>query len=1550
MALSIRGMMLLKAITILQLFTLATAQTWNEDFPFQWMTDDFSTSGPQSALWSWTSCMLRTPPFSWNDLSISTNAAFLMANNTACYLTPSNSGSNWVLPAGNTQGVAIQVTMHAGGLIPVMPNYLDVPCCHNRTTKVGIEYGVRDVSYANFDLGETKVQVCGCASYTGSCYPTWVKAYEAWSLGSSVTVPTTNYWWQVTDMDPQSYCGSRPTIGAYCTGGCSTVTTIKSIPGVPGQVTVEVPEMPNGVRLAPTNVSTSVVTLALTAARRFQFFRFGSGRSNNYPGYFNSVHWLLGMRDVAIYLPGQCYDNNVANGDGCDSNNFVEPMCRCSLNTNKFKLSLCNCPAPNSLLTAPGFTFGESSFVNPNTQIVVSGNSSQTRGIAYSKRTTFVLHNCPHQIYNCSDTRIARYLRLSINGTWQSLVQPSFQPCRQEICGADRWIIDLAGLFPPFEYGSTLQFVWWLNPKVGSPGGLLSPNGAVFAASPRMTLNKLVPRVIADEYKFIIAGFTSDVGFASNVRDPESVEIFMYEGTVWGALALTNISSSDPFLTPVDSNCTASLFGEPIRHSCTVRVPAPRFPDNNLYLVARLVHGEIVGDIAPINVTVGSNSFIFWDSEPVIAQDTTKTSVEVDATAIRPDMDIKLFVGELEVPNTEVLRTRTSVHFNLTIPDQSDHFAFPSVGSLIVSYSDGNNQVNTTIARVYPTPVITVDSPSYQYFLENDTLLIFGTGFDTTNASSHHVTLIQNEVENGAKCLVETSQSDHLVCRLQRDSLGSSGLQEGAVFAAIRIYDSVRWQPCLVGFYLPISVFEQVVSPDGVDLSTSPKLQFRLNASLPGRQTPPDWNTVDSIYALLGQLFGISNSTDLFSNFAYKSSSMWTTYDLEIWFTSTTAATIYNQRGIASNFTLMAEIQQIIVDQTGGIYNVTLLSSSVSRIDPSWPYLVFKLTIVNPARISPPTRQEITVVRSVAATLWSISSTGLFGQSRASVDGSGYEFTLYFIDSASRASFLQYKLPINESVTSGQLDSIIASATNNDFSSTFLRGSSYSAPAAMQVDVSWPWMRFLLTSTADSAPPTGPSTEQLDAIQQGSSRFVGVTNQDVFLQLRSTMKRAVGDQFLLTLYFSSSASQRAFADSNLVQNQTFISGFNALVSNSTGGAFNSSFLTDSTAAVPSDSSLRGGQVLPLSTILAIVIPIAVVAIVIVVVFVVIFRRRYAQLKRIEQSVEKLPEELKSVLSIKSGEITLGSKLGEGSFGAVFRAKFRGKQVAVKQLSANMLSSQIADFFREASTMMAIKLHRNVVRMIGMCQELGNFSMVMEYCSEGSLDHLLHDRGIDARNSLSEAEIYKWARGIALGMRHLAASGIVHRDLAARNILLDSNLVPKISDFGFSRVIGANSTGKTNATIGPIRWMSPENIRDQSYSEKSDVWAYGATLVELITGDEPFPGMSPVECGVWIRDGVATPLNYVPVGVSVPQWVFTLIGRCFTFDESQRPSFDDVISFLNENVPEGVIIDPNEEAPVNDDGASGKKRKKKHKKNQVDSEREPATIYQPMEPM
>jgi serine/threonine protein kinase len=175
-----------------------------------------------------------------------------------------------------------------------------------------------------------------------------------------------------------------------------------------------------------------------------------------------------------------------------------------------------------------------------------------------------------------------------------------------------------------------------------------------------------------------------------------------------------------------------------------------------------------------------------------------------------------------------------------------------------------------------------------------------------------------------------------------------------------------------------------------------------------------------------------------------------------------------------------------------------------------------------------------------------------------------------------------------------------------------------------------------------------------------------------------------------------------------------------------------------------------------------------------------------------------------MFSIPASEIQLLEKLGEGSFGAVYSGKWKGKVVAVKKLGSNLLSSQVADFFREFNLMAGLKAHRNVVRVYGMSQEIGNFSMVMELLSGGSLDSLIRKSSISPWNQFGNLELYKLARGVALGMRHLAACGIVHRDLAARNILLDSASTPKVADFGLSRVVGDNFKGKTATTIGPIR--------------------------------------------------------------------------------------------------------------------------------------------------
>lgn len=133
-------------------------------------------------------------------------------------------------------------------------------------------------------------------------------------------------------------------------------------------------------------------------------------------------------------------------------------------------------------------------------------------------------------------------------------------------------------------------------------------------------------------------------------------------------------------------------------------------------------------------------------------------------------------------------------------------------------------------------------------------------------------------------------------------------------------------------------------------------------------------------------------------------------------------------------------------------------------------------------------------------------------------------------------------------------------------------------------------------------------------------------------------------------------------------------------------------------------------------------------------------------------------------------------------------------VAIKKLSYATLGTQVADFFREAAITLSIPSHPNVVKVFGMCQEPSNFSIVMEFCSGGCLKDKI------ALFSSDEVQV-KLALGIAKGMEHISSCGVVHRDLAARNILLDENMRPKISDFGFSRKIDDSGVGNTKTCAG-----------------------------------------------------------------------------------------------------------------------------------------------------
>ena len=274
------------------------------------------------------------------------------------------------------------------------------------------------------------------------------------------------------------------------------------------------------------------------------------------------------------------------------------------------------------------------------------------------------------------------------------------------------------------------------------------------------------------------------------------------------------------------------------------------------------------------------------------------------------------------------------------------------------------------------------------------------------------------------------------------------------------------------------------------------------------------------------------------------------------------------------------------------------------------------------------------------------------------------------------------------------------------------------------------------------------------------------------------------------------------------------------------------------------------------------------------------------------------------------------RLGEGSFGAVFLATLGGSYIAVKQLllpetgSTSERTKSEGIIYSEAAVMAKLKQHRNVIAIYGLAVEGDKMSILMEFASRGSLESFVRRN----RGKIPETFMFRWAIGIARGMAALAGQKIVHRDLAARNILLDSTFEPKISDFGLSRDIDTEETGKTTSHVGPIRWMAPESLK-QTYSEKSDVWAYGCVLVEILSGDIPFSKVDLADVVLGVRDNKWTPCNISdPVQAakydsswmqSAPRYLLDLAQLCFAANPASRPTFTQIIQQLEDNIPDQV---------------------------------------------
>ncbi|XP_057358264.1 ephrin type-A receptor 5 isoform X11 [Manis pentadactyla] len=264
--------------------------------------------------------------------------------------------------------------------------------------------------------------------------------------------------------------------------------------------------------------------------------------------------------------------------------------------------------------------------------------------------------------------------------------------------------------------------------------------------------------------------------------------------------------------------------------------------------------------------------------------------------------------------------------------------------------------------------------------------------------------------------------------------------------------------------------------------------------------------------------------------------------------------------------------------------------------------------------------------------------------------------------------------------------------------------------------------------------------------------------------------------------------------------------------------------------------------------------------------------------------------------IEASCITIERVIGAGEFGEVCsgRLKLPGKRelpVAIKTLKVGYTDKQRRDFLGEASIMGQFD-HPNIIHLEGVVTKSKPVMIVTEYMENGSLDTFLKKND----GQFTVIQLVGMLRGIAAGMKYLSDMGYVHRDLAARNILINSNLVCKVSDFGLSRILEDDPEAAYTTRGGkiPIRWTAPEAIAFRKFTSASDVWSYGIVMWEVVSyGERPYWEMTNQDVIKAVEEGYR-----LPSPMDCPAALYQLMLDCWQKDRNSRPKFDEIVNMLD----------------------------------------------------
>ncbi|NWW51784.1 MERTK kinase, partial [Pedionomus torquatus] len=306
-------------------------------------------------------------------------------------------------------------------------------------------------------------------------------------------------------------------------------------------------------------------------------------------------------------------------------------------------------------------------------------------------------------------------------------------------------------------------------------------------------------------------------------------------------------------------------------------------------------------------------------------------------------------------------------------------------------------------------------------------------------------------------------------------------------------------------------------------------------------------------------------------------------------------------------------------------------------------------------------------------------------------------------------------------------------------------------------------------------------------------------------------------------------------------------------------------------------------------------------------------RRAIELKLSSLGVSsELQQKLQDVVMDRNA-LTLGKVLGEGEFGSVMEGHLSQpegtlQKVAVKTMKLDNFSQrEIEEFLREAACMKDFD-HPNVIKLLGVCIELSSQQVpkpmvILPFMKYGDLhSFLLRSRLEMAPQFVPLQTLVKFMVDIALGMEYLSSRHFLHRDLAARNCMLRDDMTVCVADFGLSKKIYSGDYYRQGRIAKmPVKWIAIESLADRVYTTKSDVWAFGITMWEIVTrGMTPYPGVQNHEIYEYLFHG-----QRLKKPEDCLDELYEIMSACWRANPAARPTFSQLkvhLEKLLENLP------------------------------------------------